>query len=289
MEKTLFITKPSQLKYMSSRYARLYYGQEFCERLIPSARDLIKVLSFVKKRRVSFSLVTPYLTDSGLKKLIPLLVLLKNRKIYCEIVINDWGVLNLINRQYPNLSPVLGRLLTKQKRGPQLMRLLRRKTKLHFLKNPQNPKIKYLVFQKKLPLDLDPYYKGSNSSSVPIIHNFLVRQRIQRIELDNVGQGLFLELPKDRVSASLYLPYVCIATTFFCLTAGCDQKEGLLLKRKSCKRQCQRYTFKLRHKTMPKVIYLKGNTQFYKNTQFQFRQWQEMGIDRIVYEPVIPI
>lgn len=153
----------------------------------------------------------------------------------------------------------------------------------------KNPGQRHIVIQKSLPLDLDPYYKGSNSASVPIIHNFLIRQRINRIELDNIAQGLFLKLPKDKIFASVYLPYVYISTTFFCPTAGCDQKKKSFLKIKSCKKQCQRYVFKLRHKTIPKVIYLKGNTQFYKNTRLPMRKLQKLGIDRIVYQPEIPI
>jgi hypothetical protein len=289
MEKAIFITKASQLKYVNDKYTRLYFGNEFCEKLIPSLKDLKEVASFVRKKGLNFSLVTPYVTNVGLKRLSLSLELLTGLGISCEVIINDWGTLNLINHRYPNLKPVLGRLLTKQKRGPRLIRLLKRKTRSQFIKDLRNPKIKHLVFQKKLPLNLDSYYKGSNTSSVPIIHNFLISQRIQRIELDNTAQGLFLELPRESISASVYLPYVYISTTFFCLTAGCDQKKRSLLKHKPCKKQCQRYVFKLRHRTMPKVIYLKGNTQFYKNAYLSIKNLENSGIDRIVYEPKIPI
>lgn len=288
MERTLFITKVNQLKYVNNGYTRLYYGNEFCERLIPTVTHLKQVLSYVNKNKLSFSLVTPYVTN-GLKRLNLLFELLKDSEICCEIVINDWGILNVLNSKYPNLTPVLGRLLTKQKRGPGLTTLLKRKTSPQLIKDRQNPKLRHLVFQKKLPLDLDPYYKGSNASSVPIIHNFLIKQGIRRIELDNTVQGLFLELPVGKICASVYLPYVYITTTFFCPTAGCDLNKKSLLKIKPCSKQCQRYIFKLRHKTMPKLIYLKGNTQFYKNTKTHFKEWEKLGIDRVVYEPEIPV
>lgn len=289
MEKAIYINRISQLDYVNEKYSRLYYGQEFCERLIPSARDLEEAISFTQKKRIDFTLVTPYVTNFGLEKLKPLLELLKIRKIGCEIIINDWGVLNLVNRRYANLTPVLGRLLTKQKRGPRLIRLLKREPRSQFIKDPKNPQKKYFVFQKKLPLGLDPYYKGSNTSSVPIIHDFLIHRCIQRIELDNTSQGLFLELQNNEIHASVYLPYVYISTTFFCLTAGCGQKKRSLLKRKPCQRQCQRYVFKLRHRTMPKVIYLKGNSQFYKYSRLRLKEWQNLGVDRIVYEPEVPV
>lgn len=289
MEKAVFITKVSQLRYIEDKYGRLYYGHEFCEKLIPSLQDLSEILGYIWQRRLDFSFVTPYVTDIGLGKLKVLFEFLKAKKVNCEVIINDWGVLNLVNRKYPDFQPVLGRLLTKQKRGPQLIKLLKRQVKPRLMVNPENPSQRIIVFPKKFPLGLDYYYKGSNTASVPIIHNFLISQRIKRIELDNLTQGMLLKLSKSKILASVYTPYVYITTTFFCPTAGCDQKKKSLLKIRPCKRQCQRYLFKLRHKTIPKVIYLKGNTQFYKNTKLTAGELKNLGIDRIVYQPEIPV
>lgn len=289
MEKAIFITKIVQLKYINNRYSRLYFGNEFCERLIPSPFVLKQVLRYAKKKKLDFSLVTPYVTNDGLKRLEPLLKLLKNGKINCEVIVNDWGVLNLVNRKYPCFTPALGRLLTKQKRDPRLERLLKRESKLRVVKVAHNPKTRLLIFQIKLPLGLDPYYKGSNASSVPVIHDFLVSRRIKRIELDNTVQGLFLQLPKDKISASVYYPYVYITTTFFCSTAGCDEKNKSVFKIKSCRKQCQKYVFRLRNKSISKVIFLKGNTQFYKNPRLSTGKLKESGVDRIVYQPQIPL
>ena len=113
MEKAIFITKPYQLGYVNNGYNRLYYGNEFCERLIPSTSQLRQILYYVKRNKLDFSFVTPYVTNCGFKRLNSLFELLKNLGISCEIIVNDWGVLNLINYKYPNLKPVLGRLLTK--------------------------------------------------------------------------------------------------------------------------------------------------------------------------------
>lgn len=289
MERAIFISKISQLGYLNRKYSRIYFGNEFCQRLIPSIPDLMKVLTYIKGKGLDFSLVTPYVTNEGIMKLEALFGLLKTLGFTCEVVVNDWGVLYLVNRKYPKLIPILGRLLTKQKRGPRIIKLLKRDTKQWFLKDKENPKIKYLVIKKKLPLELDPYYKGSNTSSVPLIHNFLISQRIKRIELDNPAQGLFLNLPKGKISASVYLPYVYISTTFFCPTVGCNQKEKPFLKIKPCNRECQKYIFKLRHKTMPKVIFLKGNTFFYKCSRLSIKELEGSGVDRIVYEPEIPV
>ena len=290
MEKSVFITKVRQLKYVSNKYTRVYFGNEFCERLIPSLNQAQQIVSYVRKKKLDFSLVTPYVTNQGLKKVKTLCEFLRKESIDCEIIINDWGVLNLVNRQYLNLTPVLGRLLTKQKKGPRLAELLKRKIREWFIQNSRSSEEKTIVFQMKLPSDLDPYYKGSNVMSVPLLHNFLIRERIKRIELDNTVQGLSLELPQGKISASVYTPYIYITTTFFCPTAGCDQKNKSLLKIKPCQRECQRYVFALRHKSMPKVIYLKGNTQFYRNSKLlPNEKFHHLGVDRIVYQPEIPV
>ncbi len=289
MERAVFITKLSQLRYIDHKYSRLYYGNEFCERLIPSLQDLKEILDYIKMRGLNFSFVSPYVTNIGLGRLKVIFEFLKAKKVNCEVIINDWGVLNLVGREYLDFQPVLGRLLTKQKRGPRLIKLLKRQVRSRLMVNPENPGQRNILFQKKLPFDLDSYYKGSNASSVPIIHNFLISQRIKRIELDNLAHGIQLKLPQDKILASVYTPYVYITTTFFCPTAGCDQKKKSILKIKPCNRQCQKYIFKLRQRTMPKVIYLKGNTQFYKNTRLSMRELEESGVDRIVYQPEIPV
>lgn len=44
----------------------------------------------------------------------------------------------------------------------------------------------------------------------------------------------------------------------------------------------------LQHKQMPADLLLKGNTQFFKNEQLP-DNLKDLSIDRIVYEPEIPI
>jgi len=289
LEKAILISKICHLKYADTGYGRLYFGNEFCQRLLPSLSDLRRAVNFADQKCMGFSLVTPYVTNDGLLALKPLLKLLKHIKPQSEIVINDWGVLNFINREYPCFEPVLGRLLTKQKRCPTLVRLLKRTPSATLIRNIDNQKKDYFVFQKNIPGALDAYYKGSNVSSVPIIHSFLLTRRIKRIEIDNLAHGLYLELPKEKISASVYFPYVYITTTFFCPTAGCDKNKKSLLKYKLCDKTCQRYSFTLRHSSMPKLVFLKGNTQFYKNSKLFIRKFSKMGINRLVYEPEIPI
>ena len=290
MEKTVLITHPGQLKRIRAKdYSRLYYGNEFCERHIPSRKELRDALDFARKNALDFSLVTPYVTDGGLGKLKTLFNMLEDLKTPHEVIVNDWGVLRLVRDSYSFLTPVVGRLLVKQKRGPGLKRLLERRLTMLFIKDPKTPGKKTLLIQKKLPPAMDHYYKGSNVMSVRVLQDFLVTCGVRRIELDNPEQGVILDLPKGDISASVYTPYCYIATTFFCPTAGCDLKKRSVLKIKPCGKQCRKYVFELRHRSFRKVIYLKGNTQFYKNNALDKKEFARMGVDRIVYEPEIPV
>lgn len=289
MEKAIFITRTKDLRYAGTSYSRLYFGNEFCERMLPSLTSFEETVAYAKKLKLSLSVVTPYITNDGLAKVEALFKLLEKKSIFCEVIFNDWGVLNLINHSYPNFKPVIGRLLTKQKRCPSVIRLLQRERRKCLMRDPQNPGFKYIVIEKELPVGLDRYYKGSNVASVPIIHQFLLNQRISRVELDNTQQGLLLELPQGKISASVYFPYVYISTTFFCPSAGCDSKDKPFLRIRPCRRQCQKYIFTLRNRSFHKVIFLKGNTHFYKNLKVPYKKLAKMGVDRVVYEPKLPV
>jgi len=286
MEKAVLVNNASQLRLIEpAGYDRLYFGSEFCEKLIPGQGELKRALAYAVKRELSFSLVTPYVTNKGMNELLPLFDALAASRVPCEVIINDWGVLRLVNRKYKSFYPVLGRLLTKQKRSPELQSLLARMKKpLPFcVVNKAFPGKKTIVFPKELPRSLDAYYKGSNVSSVPIIQSFLAENRVKRIELDNTAQGLHLELNGNELSVSLYLPYVYITTTFLCPTAGCvvhPQRHT-----RECRQECGKYFFKLRHKAMPKTLYLKGNSLFYKNSHLRLKGIGNSAVNRIVYCP----
>jgi hypothetical protein len=69
MDQVLYISKTSGLKYFQNDFTRIYFGQEFCERLLPSKDELEQVCAFSEKEGVPLTLVTPYVTDKGLLKL----------------------------------------------------------------------------------------------------------------------------------------------------------------------------------------------------------------------------
>lgn len=264
MEQAVFVSRVEDLKHYTPRFSRLYFGQEFCERLTPTIAELRQVLAFVRDKGLDFTLVSPYVTEKGIGRLEELFQEVADSKPGSEVVFNDYGVLRVLNDRYRGLEPVMGRLLHKMKRGPRLMTVI-----------------------NKLPPSTVEYFRSSNLT-VPILVEFLNKHRVRRVELDNLLQGFDFSLDSN-LSGSLYFPYAYVTTTRFCLTASCDvpeedEKIGIF----PCRRECRRYTFYLKNEVMPVMLIRKGNTIFFENGVLP-DGLEERGVNRIVTEPELPV
>src|SRR5437016_2655742 len=89
------------------RFNRCVYGNEFCEHLIPKTKQLEAVRAAACDEGLPLTLLTPYVSDAGIESLKPLFELLSTND-ESEVVFNDWGVLNLLRRAFPKLTPVQG-------------------------------------------------------------------------------------------------------------------------------------------------------------------------------------
>jgi len=265
IERARYVTRVAELDDTSEGYRRLYFGNEFCECLIPTAAEMDYALDHAHARGLGFTLVTPYVTDRSLVTLETLFRQLAAHQPGSEVVFNDWGVLTTLNEVYPALVPVMGRLLHKMKRGPRFVNL-----------------------QHMLPESTLRYYRSSSLDS-PLYQGLLREWGVRRVELDNLLQGVEAGLGGSEIRASLHLPYAVVSTTRLCLTAGCDvvgaeETVGIF----PCRRECQRYTFKLTHPVMPVPIIRQGNTMFFKNDRLP-ENMTSQNIDRLVVAKAIPI
>jgi hypothetical protein len=263
MEQAIFISKVENLKYFNPQFSRLYFGNEFCEHLMPSRSELQQILDFVSENGLDFTFVSPFVTDKSLKRLELLLGEVARSRPNSEVIFNDYGVLRVLNNRYTQLEPVMGRLLNRMKRGPRLMMVI-----------------------DKLPETTVEYFRSYNLT-VPALVDFLGENRVKRVELDNVLQGIGFHL--DNLTASIYVPFAYVTTTRFCLVNACDVPEkeeiiGIF----PCQRECQQYTFYLRNEIMPVILVRKGNTIFFENEALP-DDIENIGITRIVTEPEIPM
>ncbi len=260
-ENALFITQIENLKYLTPDFKRVHFGVEFCERLLPPAAEVRDMLTEVAGRGIPFTLVTPYVTEDGLQKVEKLLELLPEA---AEVVFNDWGVFRLLHEKYPQLVPVMGRMLTKIKRGPRIMN-----------------------FTDKLPKDALEHMRSTNLG-VPRYTQFLFANNIRRAELDNPLQGLDFSGIPGELKLSLHIPFVYVSTTRFCLTANCDdaEKKGFIGVF-PCGKQCKEYTFYLDNAAMTTLLIRKGNTIFFRNAAVT-DEIRASHIDRVIIAPEVP-
>ncbi len=262
MEKAVFVTNTRVLGEIPDGYARLYFGIEFCERLLPTQEELSRALDAAAQRSMAFTFVTPFLTDAGMEKAEALIAFLRGTGRDVEVVVNDFGLLYALNQKGWKGPIALGRLLTKQKRGPRILNIA-----------------------SQLPAGALEHFKQSNIDA-PSTVEALSQLGVVRVELDNLLQGI--SRPEPVFKASLYTPYAYVTTTRYCLAAGCEEPRPFRRAIRPCAKECQKYDFTLSHKAMPVRLLLKGNTQFFVNDSLPDDP-EALKIDRLVFQPHIPL
>lgn len=259
-EKAVFFTGLEQLQRYGENCDRIYFGQEFCQRLFPSADAVRRAVERALERKVSFTLVTPFVTNAGLAR-VRAAVQAAADAPGLEVVVNDWGVLRFMHREYPKVPLALGRLLTKQKRGPQI-----------------------LAMTDKVPETALDHFRRFNAD-VPHVQDFLRTMGVARIELDNLLQGM---ARSKGLPASLYHPFGYITATRLCLLAEGTKPAKNLRSIGRCSCECAAYEVTLVHGDMPVPIHLRGNAQFYRKDSLP-PDLAALNVTRLVYEPRIPI
>jgi hypothetical protein len=243
-------------------YERLYIGDDFCERLAPDASGLEKILDFVRHNNKKLTLLTAYHTEKGLEILKPGLEALNSCGLEVEVVVNDLGVLRMLNNSFPNLIPVFGRLNTSILLHPYF-----RDERIF------NPDGKILeVYRRKFWLAKE-YVE------------FLCEHGIRRVEFDHAfALPLFADsFLKEGIAVSFYYPYTYITTSRRCLFASRNapsSKFALL----SCKKECLDYKLLLENSDLGYKIFVRGNAQFMRgeipgDIAAECGKW---GVDRIV-------
>jgi hypothetical protein len=91
-------------------YASVYLGSEFCENKLPSLADLKKLRALHKGAVV---VETSLLSNRGLRAAAALVKALSAEKKKFEIVVNDWGLLRLLKKDFSRFAvPLIGRLIS---------------------------------------------------------------------------------------------------------------------------------------------------------------------------------
>jgi len=254
IELAIYLTNLNGFKYWEPKFKRVYFGNEFCEKLIPSREELKEVLDFADKKKMGFSLLTCQVSDFFLKKIYNLFSVLRKKD---EIVVNDWGIFNIISKDFKKMLPncIFGKFLINN---------------ISILSEPIQEFLKKWGFvRKRFEMEIFSFtrFPPLSFSREPIIKNY---------------PGLKI---------SLYYPYSYITTARFC--PYLDYKDKRFQKPDFvCPKPCQKYTFVADHPIKKGgKLFLKGNTWFIKQVGPSISRMRRdfPNIDRLVYMPTIPI
>jgi len=262
--------------------SRLYFGQEFCEHLIPRVDELETAYYFARQVGWDFTYMTGCVTDAGLDQVLANLEFVAAQTPAAEVVVNDWGVLSVLAREFPGLQPVLGRLLVKQ------MRLAR------FTGNEASPPPISLngleTSEKDIRTNQIRALRGLNLT-VPEYRQELARLGVRRIDIDMAPQGV--ELPADKwgFAVGCYFPWGYVCGGRNCLTAGTvDPAREFVVVDKPCPRPCREVNKVSQRLHLKETMAQRGNTVFVLHTESATAYLEgESAVDRIVFEPYIPL
>ncbi|WP_297428044.1 hypothetical protein [Clostridium sp.] len=239
---------------------RIYIGNEFCHNLFPEVKLLLNMMQKAQEEGIEITLCFTYMRDEYIEKTKGVLHKVynwcrkNNRSI--EIVVNDFGMLKLVEDKTDYFKLSLGILLNKRKKDPRYI------YKKGFMEN------------KKLV--------GENILNSSIFNRFLKECKIKRYEYENCGYKISIakgchsmHIPFYQTNTSQYCPLYAMCTTM-------DRGNQKLVV--NCPKYCGDYVF-----SYPKHLKMVGRY----NSLFAFddtllRNFKELenyinsGIDRIV-------
>ncbi len=250
VERALFLSRFSG--ELPSGFQRLYFGAEFCSWAFPPLSQVEQALLAARSSQLGFTLVTPVLREESLGEIKALYQSLENQMTAeDEVVISDFGALELTRRFLPQVEIVLGRALSGQKRGPRVVDL-------------------------KLSPEAEDYFRqGSWYSSEAV--SLLQELGIARVELDNLLQGIN-PLPEP-LCGTLHTPYALVTSSRNCPFHA--DKSG-----RRCSFGCGE-VFRLTTNQTSQELLQAGNSQFLKLTDLP-ADLPALGIDRLVEHPQLP-
>jgi hypothetical protein len=241
--------------------SRLYYGAEFCFWRLPPPEKILAAREWARNAGWNFTLATPVLSEDERRRLDGILKkVLPELDAGDEVLISDWGALELVRAVRDDLIIILGRTLSGQKRGPRILDMT--------------------LTQEQI----DYFQRGTwhNRNAVEL----LGEQGIKRIEQDNLLQGLAPLSgalpsserlpPLERLRGSLHFPYAMVTSSRNCPFRS-DAGFG------PCPAPCGE-VFTLRTSETKTLLYQDGNTQFLYNEHLP-DNLLELGVDRVVAHP----
>lgn len=217
----------------------IYFGSEFCQDLIPAAKEAEMFCALAKSAGLEAVLLTPIVRSDGLCLVQCLVADLASRGWTPTVVFNDLGVLRVLRKEHPGIKCQAGRLLNRALRDPRLAE--------QPLK-PQNP---------------EPTRGGQ-------IRTLLLHLGVAGLETDPDLEGSYLGDKVSGLQRVLHLPYVFAASGRNCLFKAEGQKDYQNFARslgRACQVSCRQRGHLVERSDLDRPLWRAGNTLFYEATQ----------------------
>lgn len=250
--------------FVEQEFTYLYYGNEFCEYRIPSPGQVEEFLQICKRDCLLPVFVTPVVTDFGIERITACLDILSSYEGKVDVVINDYGVMELLKKIDKKFGMIAGRVLDKLSHEARANHA-----------------------------ELQEYYgkEGMKYATIPGIlsekhRKVLEKYGVNRYEFDCPKVGFDAEGVEERLS--LYWPYNYETTGRVCVFRSLDkvEKEKFLVG-DMCKMKCMSMIaerIRVSDTTNEKYYLLQaGNTIFYIDHTADFQQISKV-FDRVILQ-----
>jgi hypothetical protein len=240
------------------KFDRFYIGAEFCENLLPRPEELRATAEFFLKKDRKVCVLTPPLSERGVKNLRRAFKLLARLDpAALELTINDFGALELARECGLNARINAGRLLYGN------LFLIRKRT-----------------------------FQLVNAQAL----RFFTAQGIDRFEISASGERPRTNFSSARrlgfdpadLRLTLYYPYLNLTTTRTCLLGVPDIPPDESAAGINCRRECAVASFDVKHPLIRETLLVRGNTVFMRFPRKFYsseKTLETMRVDRLVYCP----
>lgn len=231
-------------------FCRIYFGNEFCEKRLPDAVEISRIIHWASENNKGVTFLSPYSTDEGINNIKKIVRQLHEKCPGAEVVINDWGVLQILMELGGQFELVLGRLLVSR----------------------------YLNI---LHMDSDKACITTDLTFPESFISFLQKKKIKKIEFNFYEHFECVrdQLKQSNIKAHLYYPYVYTATSRYCHAAGGYSSYFVNIDGK-CDKRCKHEFAIVKNEKFELPLILDGNTYFLDRSSEDCCAFQ--GINRII-------
>lgn len=238
-----YINSFEDLDKLEKKISMVYIGNDFCDRIKWDFSDILKLYHKTTHRGLKLGLKTPFITESTIEYFQDLMKNIANASINIEVVINDFGLLDYIekNGYLKTIQITMGRLLCRQKTDKMTKDL--------------KGKVSDTVYQHFCtPVAL------ANSYS-----ELIRKYHITAFEFENIDCEVYFPKVDFEYRIVLTYPYVSVGSTRLCPYI---EKQNEVLGIWDCNYECKNKKLYIKEDLCGEYVYI-NNTIAYKNERLE--------------------